>query len=44
MITFCDIKIEKLKFNYHKKLIFLDVDIDNILISSMTSSGEENYK
>ena len=42
IIAFGNVKIEKLKFHHRKNLILLeDGDIDNTLISSMTSSGEK---
>ena len=45
IITFGDIEIEKCKFCYRRNLILLkDVDVDNILISSMISSSKKNYK
>ena len=45
IIAFVNIEIEKRKFYYCKHLILIgDVDIDNILISSMVSSGEKKYK
>ena len=45
VIAFDNIKIEKRKFRNRKNLILLeDVDIENILISSMVSSGEKHYK
>ena len=45
IITFGDIEIEKRKFSYRRNLILLkDVDVDNILISSMISSSKKNYK
>ena len=40
ILTFCDIEIEKSKFYRSKK----DVDIDKVLVSNKTSSGEKNYK
>ena len=40
-----NIEIEKRKFLHCKNLVFLvDADIDNIVISSMVSSGEKNIK
>ena len=42
IIVFGDVEIEKRKFNYHENTILLeDVDIDNIQVSSMVSSGEK---
>ena len=42
IITFGDIEIEKRKFHHRKNLISLEyVDIDNIMISRMVSSGEK---
>ena len=37
IITFGSVKLENL-------ILLDDVDIDNILISSLVSSGEKNYK
>lgn len=43
VISFGNIETEKLKFHHPKNLILLqDVDIDNIQMSSMISSGEKN--
>ena len=43
VISFGNIEIEKLKFHHPKNLILLqDVDIDNIQMSSMISSGEKS--
>ena len=43
VISFGNIEIEKLKFHHLKNLILLqDVDIDNIQMSSMISSGEKS--
>ena len=45
IITFCDIEIKKCKFRHRKNLILLqDIDIDNILISSMIFPSEKNYE
>ena len=44
ILTFGDVGIEKHKFYRYKSPIFLDVDIDNILVSNKISSGEKNYK
>ena len=45
IIAFVNIEIKKRKFHHCKHLILIgDVDIDNILISSMVSSGEKKYK
>ena len=45
VISFGNIETEKLKFHHPKNLILLqDVDIDNIQMSSMISSGEKNQK
>ena len=45
IITFGNVETEKRKFSHDKNHIFLkDVDIDNMQVSSMVSSGEENYK
>ena len=42
---FGDIEIERRKFHYRKKVIFVkDVDIDNILISKKISSGKKSYQ
>ena len=42
--TFGDIEVEKRKFCHCKNLELLEyVDIDNIEVSSMVSSGEKNY-
>ena len=36
--------MKKCKFCHHENLTLLeDVDIDNIVLSSMVSSGENNY-
>ena len=44
-ISFGNIEIKKLKFHHCINLIFLeDVDIDNMLICSMGSSGEKKLK
>ena len=43
-ITFDNIEIEKGKFHQCKNLFLLeDVEFDNILISRMLSSGENDY-
>ena len=40
IIAFGKIEVEKFKFHHRQNLILLEgVDIDNILISSMVSSG-----
>ena len=45
IIAFGNIEIEKRKFYHRKNLILLgDVDINNIPISNMVSSGEKMYK
>ena len=45
IIAFVNIEIEKRKFHHCKLLILLgDGDIDNILISSIASSGGKKYK
>ena len=42
IIVFGDVETEKRKFHYHENIILLeDVDIDNIRVSSMVSSGEK---
>ena len=44
-IMFGNAEIEKRRSHLYKNLTFLkDVDIDKILISNKTSSGEKNYK
>ena len=44
IITFY-IEIEKRKLHYNKNLILLEyVDIDNMQVSSMVSSGEKKYR
>ena len=42
IITFGNTEIEKQKFHRRKNLILLE-DLDNIQVSSMLCSGEENY-
>ena len=38
-------KLKNRKYHHYKNQFFLDdVDIDNILISDLVSSGEKNYK
>ena len=44
IITFGNSETKESKFHHHKNLFFLDVDIDNILISNKIFSGEKNYK
>ena len=42
IIAFGNIEIKKRKFHHRKNLVLLgDMDIDNILISTMVSSGEK---
>ena len=44
-MAFGNIEIENRKFHHRKNLILLEyIDINNIMISSMVSSGEKNYK
>ena len=44
-IALGSIEIEKRKIYHHRNLILLeDVDIDNILVPSMVSSGGKKYK
>ena len=42
IIVLGDVETQKRKFHYHENIILLeDVDIDNIRVSSMVSSGEK---
>ena len=43
ILTFGDIKIKKNKFYHHKSSIFIDVDIEKVLVSNKISSPEKNY-
>ena len=44
-LTFDDTEIEKNKFYRYKSPVHLrDVDIEEVLVSNKTSSGEKNYK
>ena len=45
ILTFGNTEIEKQEFTpTNNKLFLKDVDIDKILLSNKTSSGEKNYK
>ena len=45
ILTFGNIKVEKIKFYHHKTPIFWgDVDIEKVLVSKKISFGEKSYK